>query len=395
MRVLIVTNTYPPAEITGVGALVYELARKLDTDGHDVRVLTRHAPAEDPWAVGTGGRKLLFPVAAARHALRLSAERPFDLVHVHESDGVLVCGVLRLARLLRRAAGRARLVATLQVSYRRERLAVRAIKASGGTKNTVVSRPTRSERVFAWVRAPILSLFGRLTARLSDAVVAPSHVTADELRQDYGARVEAVIPNGVAEWPVDASPVQRPADAPIGPTVLYAGRLRTRKAVGVLVEAFAEVNRQLPEASLAIAGDGEHRQTLEDRTRELGLDQKILFLGPLKRDAMVRWYRAADLFCLPSIYEGMPLAILEAMAACLPVVTTTASGMPEAVGDTGLLVEPEDADALADALVQLLDDGTRRRRLGEAARRRVHELFTIEKICGDYLALWESLLSSE
>ena len=410
MRILIVTNTYPPADITGVGALVFDLARRLDGDGHAVRVLTRTAAADDALASATGGRKLFFPWHVARLYWRCCREQDFDLVHVHESDGVLVCSALRLARWLGRPAGRARLVATLQVSYRRERWAVRKLRATGSA-GKMLSRPTFSERIFAFTRAPILSFLGRLTARLSDAVVAPSAVTAEELRQDYGAKVDGVIANGIAtsQQHVSAQHVStqhvsaRPEDTDAVAAedgflhVLYAGRLRTRKAVAVLVEAFASVRREHPQARLVLAGEGEQRPALERQVKALGLgDGTVRFLGAIPRHAMVDWYRRADIFCLPSIYEGFPLAILEAMDAGLPVVTTTASGMPEAIvdGESGLLVPPEDVDALGRALGRLLEDHQLRRSMGEAARRRVQEHFTIERIGAEYLALWQRLLPS-
>ena len=102
----------------------------------------------------------------------------------------------------------------------------------------------------------------------------------------------------------------------------------------------------------------------------------------------------ADVFCLPSIYEGLPLAILEAMAAGLPVVATAVSGNPEAVEDgvTGLLVPPESATALADALITLLADPERRRAMGEAARARVAERFSIDRIAAEHLALLQRLV---
>ena len=404
MKILIVTNTYPPADISGVGALVYELARRLDGSGHFVRVLTREAPAEDSWAIGTGGRKLLFPLAVAWRAVQLQRRHDFDLVHVHESDGVLVCGALQLARWLRPRRRSPRLVATLQVSYRQERLAVRPV--CDGER--VVSRPTRSERVFGWVRAPILSWLGRLTAGWSDAVVAPSRVTADELVADYGTQVEAVIPNGVAATVSEAIEATEPPESAEastevpdgrgdGPLVLYAGRLRTRKAVAVLIEAFAQVVERRSDARLVLAGDGEHRATLEARVAELGLGESIRFLGAVPRAALDRWYEEADVFCLPSIYEGFPLAILEAMAAGLPVVSTLVSGIPEAVEHrrSGLLVQAESADELARALLELLDDPERRRALGEAARLRVAEHFGIDRVAELYLDLWNRLLEGD
>ncbi|HUP41708.1 MAG TPA: glycosyltransferase family 4 protein [Thermoanaerobaculia bacterium] len=391
MRLAIVTNTYPPHDISGVGTLVVELAGRLRATGHQAVVLTRRAPPGDPFAVATGGPKLLFPLAVARTYLRALRAAPFDGVHVHESDGVLVALLVRLARLLGRPAGRARLVATLQVSYRRERRSVRPVRAGG----EIVSRPTLSERVFAWLRAPVLALLGRATTRLADRVVAPSRATAAELREDYGVAEAAVIANGVAAPPPAPAPAPRDPSAG-GPVVLYAGRLRTRTAVAVLLAAFARLRAEHPAAVLVVAGDGEQRPALEAQARRLGIAAAVRFLGAQPRDAMPALYAAADLFCLPSLYEGFPLAILEAMAAGLPVVATAVAGVPEAVehGVTGLLVPPEDAAALARALDELAADPERARRLGEAGRRRVETEYAIPRIAAAYLALWSGLLAS-
>lgn len=394
MRVAILTNTYPPHDISGVGTLVAELAAQLPAAGHQAVVLTRRAAPDDPAARTTGGSKLLFPLAVTRPYFRAVREAPFDVVHVHESDGILVALLVRLARLLGRPSGRALLVATLQVSYARERRAVRPVRSDG----RVVSRPTRSERVFAWGRAPVLAVLGRLTARLADRVVAPSYATGVELAQDYGARGVAVIPNGIAPLPAGEPPaeplgpigsIQRP---PGGPVVLYAGRLRTRKGVAVLLEAFARLRGEQPGATLVLAGDGEQRSALETQARALGLGDAVRFAGAQPRGAMAGWYAAADVFCLPSLYEGFPLAILEAMAAGLPVVATAVAGIPEAVEDgvTGRLVPPEDAAALARALAELAADPTAARRMGAAGRRRVEEEFAIPRIAAAYLELWEN-----
>ncbi len=382
MRILIVTNTYPPADISGVGTLVQELARRLDQDGHQVEVVVRAADPADRLATALPGSKLLFPLRAAARFAATAGRRRFDVVHLHESDGVLVALALRLARLLGRPAGRPRLVATLQVSYRRERLSVRPLRVDG----RLLARPTGAERVFAWLRAPLLALAGRITARLADAVVAPSRATAEELRQDYGCAVTAVIPNGIR-------PAAPQAHAPDSrPVVLYAGRLRTRKAVAVLIEAFARLERP-PAARLVIAGDGEQRPALEAQAAAAGLAEAVEFAGAVPHHAMAALYRRADVFCLPSLYEGFPLAILEAMAAGLPVIASRVAGNPEAVehGASGLLVEPEDAAGLAAALGELLADPDRRRQMGEAARLRVEREFSIERVSAAYRRLWLEL----
>ncbi len=150
MRILIVSNTYPPADISGVGALAQEMADQLAAGGHFVRVITRQAPGDDDRVVGVGGRKGLFPWLAGLAFLRLAAETPFDLVHVHESDGVFVTLFTRLARFFGRPAGRGQILATLHVSYVRERRSVRPIRANG----QVVSRPTPAELTFRRFRVP-------------------------------------------------------------------------------------------------------------------------------------------------------------------------------------------------------------------------------------------------
>ena len=384
MRILIVTNTYPPADISGVGTLVFELARQLDSTGHAVRVLVRRAAHDDQLAERIPGAKLLFPLRAAARFAALARRQRFDIVHLHESDGVLVAMAVRLARLFGRPAGAARVVATLQVSYRRERWSVRKLSWDGRT----IASPTGGERLFAWLRAPLLSLAGRLTSRLADAVVAPSRVTAGELEEDYGCPVAAVIANGIT--PIELPP---PPPAEPGVEVLYAGRLRTRKAVAVLVEAFALLRDRAPGARLRLAGEGEQRLALEAQVRRHGLEDVVRFEGAVPHHRMGELYAAADIFCLPSLYEGFPLAILEAMAAGLPVVATRVAGNPEAVEDGvhGRLVDAEDAAGLAEALLGLIEDEEGRRRMGRQARRRIEEEFSIERIGAAYRELWEGL----
>ena len=383
MRVLLVTNTYPPADVSGVGTLASELAHRLGLGGHFVTVLTRRPPPNDPHGQAVRGPKLLFPLFAALR-FALAPRTPWDLVQVHESDGALLAVVLRLLRAFGARAGRARLVATLQVSYVEERRAVRPILADG----EVVSRPTPGEQIFAWLRAPLLAALGRLTARLADAVVAPSQTTAAELRRDYGVERVEVIANGVPPAP---APLPHRRELP--PVILYSGRLRTRKAVAVLLAAMPRVLAAFPACRLVIVGDGEQGGRVAAAVRARGLTAHVELAGVLPRPAAMARLAEADVFCLPSIYEGLPLAILEAMAAGLPVVATAVSGNPEAVedGTTGLLVPPESAAALADALIALLADPERRRAMGEAGRARVAARFSIDRIAAEHLALLRRL----
>lgn len=398
MRILIVSNTYPPADISGVGSLVYEMAHRLGGEGHEVRVLTRQAPADDPYAVSVGAKgKGGFVVFCGLRYLWQTLRERYDLIHVHESDGAFVVWLWWLAKRLGRPSGRAKLVATLQVSYDEERRNVRPVKADG----QVVSRPSWDEHLF-YAKAKIQSSFGRFISAKADAVVAPSRVTLGELEADYGVKGRReVIHNGIA---IDSTlgralrlAAETRPDEPERPTVLYVGRLRTRKAVAVLMLAMRLLRDSIPDVRLLIVGDGEQVVPLGRLREQFQLKGTVQFAGKIDRDRLAAYYQAADVYCLPSIYEGFPLAILEAMAAGLPVVATRVSGNPEAVvhGETGLLVEKESAEELAEALRSLLQDIPGARAMGERGRRRLLEHFTIERIAEQYRSLWQDLLAGE
>jgi glycosyltransferase involved in cell wall biosynthesis len=146
--------------------------------------------------------------------------------------------------------------------------------------------------------------------------------------------------------------------------VLSVGRLARQKGFDVLVDAAALLDGTA--AVIAVAGDGPERSRLEERIREAGVVGRVLLLG-FRADARALTAEA-DVVCMPSRWEGSPLALHEAMAAGRPVVATAVGGIPALAGKAAVLVPPEDPRALADALRTVLDDADLRRRLGEASR---------------------------
>jgi glycosyltransferase involved in cell wall biosynthesis len=332
---------------------------------------------------GAVGPKVLFPflvVPAVWRALRRF--RP-HVVQVHESDGALAALLVKAARA--RLTPRPLLVALQQVSYVEELRAVRPLVAEG----RVLGRPGAVELRFRWLKGPLQVLLGRLTAWAADLVLAPSAVTAAEIRRDYRVDAVGVIPNVTGGLVVEPEPA--PADVPEGEGgyLLFVGRLRIRKGVEVLLEALRDIRL----AELKIAGDGEHRGRLERRVKELELGKAVTFLGNCDAGRVRRLLPGAAALVVPSIYEGMPLVVLEAMAAGVPVVASAVSGIPEVVvdGETGWLVPPEDPRALRRALEDVLARPQEARRRGEAGRRRVDERFRPSMAA----ALWrEAVLAS-
>jgi glycosyltransferase involved in cell wall biosynthesis len=157
------------------------------------------------------------------------------------------------------------------------------------------------------------------------------------------------------------------------PAVLTAARLTQQKALGVLLAAAALV----PDATFLLAGEGPERPALEAMAAELGISSRVRFLGA--RHDIAELLALSDLFVLPSLAEGLPISVLEAMASARPVVATRIGGTDEVVveGETGLLVPAGDAEALSAAIRRVLGDPGLARRLGEAGRARVHQEFSL------------------
>jgi colanic acid/amylovoran biosynthesis glycosyltransferase len=175
--------------------------------------------------------------------------------------------------------------------------------------------------------------------------------------------------------------------------VLSVGRLVAVKGHAVLLEAIAAAEREGVALELTLVGDGPLRAALERRARALGIERRVRFTGAVGQDAIVRHYHEAQAFCLPSLREGVPVVLMEAMACELPVVATGINGIPELVQDgvSGILVAPGSPQALASALARLAGDRSLRLRLGRAARARVVAQYDLERNAAALAELFETI----
>jgi glycosyltransferase involved in cell wall biosynthesis len=178
------------------------------------------------------------------------------------------------------------------------------------------------------------------------------------------------------------------ADLVIG----VVGRLEEQKGHAYLLAALPALRRAIPNLVVLLVGEGRLEEDLRRQVRELKLESMVRFLGT-RRD-LTEIYRALDLFVQPSLWEGLPLALLKAMGAGLPVVATRVSGSREAIVDgvNGSLVAPGDPEALARAILELHRHPEIRRRLGDAAHGTVAERYSLEAMLHRleelYLDLW-------
>ena len=233
----------------------------------------------------------------------------------------------------------------------------------------------------------------RVAARGSDALVAVSQDTAEHLlSQGIGTPGQyRVIRNGI-----DLTRFQPGAGRPGGGdgrlVIGTIASLTREKGLEVLVQALAGLVEAYPDLHLCIVGDGPERGELQAQVEQLGLQHRVQFAGMV---ADVRpWLAGFDLFVVPSISEGIPLALLEAMAMGRPVVASCTGGIPEVVQDrrSGWLVPPGDPAALGEAIGMLLGKEALRRELGQRGRARVEEGFEVGRMVGGLEELYQELL---
>jgi glycosyltransferase involved in cell wall biosynthesis len=169
--------------------------------------------------------------------------------------------------------------------------------------------------------------------------------------------------------------------------------LSDKKDQSTLLKAFQLVTKQIPNIKLLIAGEGCLRNELINLSKDLGLENKVSFLG--NRRDIPELLQTFDLFVLSSIMEGFPIVLLEAMAAGLPIIATDVDGNSESVihGETGLIVKPRDINEMANAIIQLLTNKEKAQQMGEAGKKRVKEKFTFEKMMQEYERIYLDTVS--
>jgi glycosyltransferase involved in cell wall biosynthesis len=195
-----------------------------------------------------------------------------------------------------------------------------------------------------------------------------------------------IIPNGV-----DLRTYQAARRVETFPRLLSVGRLVHQKGLDLAMRALGGLKEL--EWEWRIAGDGPQMPFLQSLAKELGIERRVLFVGWQSREGLIECYRQANIFLFPSRHEGMPNAMLEAMASGLPVIASCIAGSEELVvdGTNGYLVPSEDVEALQSALEKLLADPALREHMGAASRRHAEEHYSWESTARQYALLLEKV----
>jgi glycosyltransferase involved in cell wall biosynthesis len=303
---------------------------------------------------------------------RFLRRKRFDIIHTHSSKA----GVLgRTAALLCRRSGLVHTPHTFAFAFK--------------------------GHFSFWKRALFMDIERFLCRRTARII----HVSESERREglQYGIlkpEQAAVAENGIDPWKV------RWADPPAEGKGVFAGKnfshrlgtvglLNAAKGHDLLLRAFARIVKAFPEAGLAIIGDGALRPKLEKLIAELGLEGRAILAG--YRTDVPRVLKELDLFVFPSLWEGMPYVVMEAMASGLPVVATDVNGSRDLVAqdETGLIVPPGDEAALADACMALMRKPVTADNMGKYGLRRVLNHFTLECMLDKIEAIYGEVISEK
>jgi len=368
------------SDISGGEKVLFDLAVSLKKRGHEVLSVCP-APGPLPAALRENGvetevipfRKT-YDLAAVFRLARFFRARGIEVLHSHSMLTSILC----------RPAG---FLARVPVAVSTEHLTMEL--ARGG-------------RGMGWrerAKARYYRALDNTTSRFNRAVVAVSEaVRTDLIEQGMAESRIVVIRNGIEIHPREPAAGRRLRESlgigPQDPVVGMVGRLSPQKDYPTFLRAAKRIAAAFPAARFLIAGEGPLRGELAVSARELGLEGKAVFLG--HRPDIVAVVSALDVFVLSSRWEGLPLAVLEAMAAVKPVVATAVPGTAEAVveGETGFLVPLSDDRALAEKTISLLRDPALRRKLGDAGRARVEGEFDRGRMADDHEALYRRLLES-
>jgi len=363
--------------ISGGEKVLFDLATSLKERGHKVSAVCPD-PGQLPDELRKAGIESTiisfhktYDLRATRQLARLIKREKIEVLHSHSM----------LTNIISRVAGK---LANVPVSVSTEHLTMDL--ARGGRGKGLRDR----------LMAKYYRLLDNFTSRYNQQVIAVSHAVRDDLiEQGIPTERITVIQNGINIPDIDPAAgdrIREELGIKAGETVVGAvGRLSPQKDYPTLLRAFKEVKKSCPEAVLLIAGDGYLRENLEKLTDDLGIRERVKFLG--YRSDVLEVVSSFDIYALSSLWEGLPLAVLEAMAMGKPVVATSVPGTKEALNEeeTGFLVPLKEYQSLSQRLIDLIQNPEKARLMGEAGRRRWNDCFSLTRVIDEHEELYKTL----
>ena len=372
MRIL-VAHQVPRARTGGMSRLMGFIHDRVEAAGHQIDYLCADdvPPAWTSWY----GRRIAFPMAVRSKAIDADrAGRPYDIVNVHEPCAAPV--------LIGRRVSSSSVVIT---SHGLERRAWELAKEEGLLGRHGPGWRTRL------TYPPSALWLGDMALRRADHVFCLNDEDRDVLIQDFGRSAQTItrVMPGADQVYAHAAEARDYSQAT---RILFAATWRKNKGIEDLVPAFIELATRYPQLVLSVVGAGVPTTVVHAQFPE-SLRPRVVCNTPADDGAMATAFARADLFVLPSLFEGTPLTLMQAMMSGLPIVTTSTCGMKDVIedGKTGLLVPIRSAEAVVAAVERLVRSSTLRRELGTAARKTALGQYTWDNAALPVLRAYEAL----
>jgi glycosyltransferase involved in cell wall biosynthesis len=361
-------------EMGGAEILVALLCRYQRQQGHSVAVhcLFKAGTLADelqregiPLRVYNPGRGSMGKLRLMRDLYRAFSQGRPDVVHCHNMSPSIL------------AAPPARFAGVRAIISTRHGLAI-----PWGTPSEVKGIPDVASAFFRF----------RIAATCISRVVAVCEVAHRNLKSGPGAFLYKVVTIRNGALPVPISDTPDPAIRKRGFTLINVARLNWKKNHAALLQAVANAIREVPDLVLCLVGDGLEREPLRQLAQQLGIEDRVYFAG--ERKDVGDWLAQADVFVLSSLTEGLPVSLIEALAAGLPFVVTNVGAMPEIaeLSGAGTVVETNRVDALSGAIVEIARNRSQLPELGRRARRAYEQHFTPDRMVNAYSRLYEECL---
>jgi len=389
MKICMLTTSYPRFSGDYVGSFVHDLAKELVKNNIEVNIVAPHDKDTKNHEVMDGVNIFRFSYWPVKKMNKIAygGGIPYNLVHTIWAKIQLPFFVIFFFLM------------SLRISKKCD--IIHAQFLLSGFVGVFVKRITGRRLVITAHGTDIYAIpqrggFNKMyikTIAHSDNLITVSNANKKRLTK-IGLREDliTVIPNGRDISTIkDISTLKQERDKL---EITWVGRMVEVKGLQYLIKAMDNIVSGYPNAHLTLIGDGPLKKKFKRVVKELSIDSNISFIGFINNEDVMQYLESSDIFVLPSISEGFPVVILEAMAVAKPVVASNVGGIPDAVedGNTGFLVEPKNPEQLTEKISYLIDHPEERKRMGNNGRRMVEEKFTWDKITGKIIGIYKNIL---
>ena len=369
MKILRVVSDLYPAVVGGIGIHAHQMSTSQARQGHEVMVLTLNQKELMENEIINGYRVVRFPsylticgnsFAPGLILEILKRKRAVEIIHAH-SHLFFSTNICALARLFHSAP------------------------------LIITNHGLISASAPAWLNTLYKHTFSRMTFHISDHIICYTAIEKENIKKlGIDPKKISVIHNGVDTALFAPKTSLKTADKK---QILWVGRFVTGKGVEYLIEAFSRVLKKIPGSHLVLVGGGPEKSAIEERITKLHLQSSVTFIDYLDNEKLPEIYKNSDVFVLPSLMEGVPRTILEAMACGVPVVTTNLPHLVGIIEGAGLVVPAKEPTLLSDVIFTILEDTSLAEKMGQRGRKRIVQEYSWEDTVGKVLALYESVIA--